>query len=82
MEVHIDNSQLAVEEFTSLRNKVGWGETCIQLAQIALSNSLFHVGAYSNKKLVGMARIVGDGAMFFLYTRFDRRSRISKSWYW
>lgn len=65
MEVHIDNSQLAVEEFIRLRNKVGWGDTCIQLAQIALSNSLFQVGAYSNKKLVGMARIVGDGAMFF-----------------
>ncbi|NVK25947.1 MAG: GNAT family N-acetyltransferase [Gammaproteobacteria bacterium] len=65
MEVSIEKSQPTLEEFITLRAKVGWGETPNQLAKIALNNSLFHVVARSENKLVGMARIVGDGAMFF-----------------
>ncbi len=65
MEVCIHNSQPTLEEFVTLRAKVGWGETPKKLAQLALDNSLFHVVARNESKLVGMARIVGDGAMFF-----------------
>ena len=65
MEVLIENSQPALEEFVALRSKVGWGETPKQLAKLALDNSLFHVVARNENRLIGMARIVGDGAMFF-----------------
>ncbi|GHE89089.1 GNAT family N-acetyltransferase [Thalassotalea profundi] len=65
MDVFIENSQPALEEFITLRSKVGWGETPKKLAQIALENSLFHVVARDKNRLVGMARIVGDGALFF-----------------
>ena len=65
MEVSIENSQPTLEEFTLLRSKVGWGETPSELAKMALNNSLFHAVARNKNKLVGMARIVGDGAMFF-----------------
>ena len=65
MEVSIENTQPDLEEFIALRSKVGWGETPSQLAETALKNSLFHVVARYENNLVGMARIVGDGAMFF-----------------
>ena len=65
MEVSIENIQPELEEFITLRSKVGWGETPNLLAEIALNNSLFHVVARYENNLVGMARIVGDGAMFF-----------------
>lgn len=65
MNINIENSQPKIEEFICLRAKVGWGDTPIHLAQTALDNSLFHVVAREEEKLVGMARIVGDGAMFF-----------------
>ncbi len=65
MEVVIENHQPKLEEFVTLRSKVGWGETPRQLAKLALDNSLFHVVARTEDKLIGMARIVGDGAMFF-----------------
>ena len=53
------------EEFTMLRSKVGWGETDLQLASLAIEHSLFHVTARENSKLIGMGRVVGDGALFF-----------------
>ena len=55
----------SVEEFLSLRNKIGWGELDHSLACKSLSTSLFHVTINDETKLIGMGRIVGDGAMYF-----------------
>lgn len=65
MNLILENAQPTLEEFIRLRNQVGWGETPVQLADTALSQSLFHVVARYDKKLVGMARVVGDGATPF-----------------
>ena len=65
MDVSISNAPPTLEEFVDLRAEVGWGQTPANLVQTALNNSLFHIVARDNKELVGMARIVGDGAMFF-----------------
>jgi len=54
-----------VDEFLNLRNKVGWGELEFNLAQTSLNNSLFHVTVRDKSVLIGMGRIVGDGAMYF-----------------
>jgi len=53
------------DEFAMLRSKVGWGDTDLQLANLAIEQSLFHVTARENSKLIGMGRVVGDGALFF-----------------
>jgi len=53
------------EEFSMLRNKIGWGEVEINLAKDSLDNSLFHVTIRDNSQLIGMGRVVGDGAMYF-----------------
>ncbi|QLE86402.1 GNAT family N-acetyltransferase [Shewanella sp. Scap07] len=65
MKVTIDNHPPTLEEFITLRAKVGWGDTPLQLAKSALDNSFYHVVARNDDTLIGMARIVGDGAMFF-----------------
>ncbi len=65
MDVTIKNIPPKLDEFIALRANVGWGDTPACLGQSALNNSLFHVIARRNEELVGMARIVGDGAMFF-----------------
>lgn len=54
-----------VDDFLRLRKKVGWGELDIYLAETSLSNSLFHVTILHDEQLVGMGRVVGDGAMYF-----------------
>jgi ribosomal protein S18 acetylase RimI-like enzyme len=55
----------SVDDFLCLRNKVGWGELELSLAEQSLSNSLFHVTIYHDNYVVGMGRVVGDGAMYF-----------------
>ena len=49
----------------NLRNKIGWGELDFNLAKTSLNNSLFHVIIRNQSQLIGMARVVGDGAMYF-----------------
>jgi ribosomal protein S18 acetylase RimI-like enzyme len=72
MEITVDSDKYSIklespsiEEFLNLRNKIGWGELDFNLAQISLNNSLFHVIVRDKSKLIGMGRIVGDGAMYF-----------------
>jgi len=54
-----------VADFLILRSKVGWGDLEANLAEKSLSNSLFHVIIRHDNQLVGMGRVVGDGAMYF-----------------
>lgn len=54
------------EEYEALCQAVGWGDNVnYAAAKAALANSLFHVVADVDGEIVGMARVVGDGAMFF-----------------
>jgi len=55
----------SIDEFLSLRSKIGWEELDFNLAQTSVNNSLFHVIVRDKPKLIGMGRIVGDGAMYF-----------------
>ena len=54
-----------VEDFLTLRNKVGWSDLDANLAEKSLNNSLFHVIILHDNRLVGMGRVIGDGAMYF-----------------
>lgn len=55
----------SVEDFLILRSKVAWGALDANIAEKSLNNSLFHVAIYHDDQLVGMGRVVGDGAMYF-----------------
>lgn len=55
----------SVEDFLTLRTKVGWGDLDVNIAEKSLKNSLFHVIIRNDGQLVGMGRVVGDGAMYF-----------------
>ena len=55
----------SIEEFLNLRNKIGWADLEYDLAESSLNNSLFHVIVRDKSQLIGMGRVVGDGAMYF-----------------
>jgi ribosomal protein S18 acetylase RimI-like enzyme len=55
----------SIQEFLNLRNKIGWGNLDFNLAKRSLNNSLFQVIVRDKSQLIGMARVVGDGAMYF-----------------
>lgn len=46
-----------------IRKEVGWCPLLQEQALQALTHSLYVVGAYAGDRLVGMGRIVGDGAV-------------------
>jgi ribosomal protein S18 acetylase RimI-like enzyme len=55
-----------LEEYRELCLAVGW-EAYINfdVAAISLQNSLYHVVAVCGEQVVGMGRIIGDGALYF-----------------
>lgn len=56
-------NELTVDEYLSLRNQVHWKPLSREQAARAIAGSLLTVKAYWNGRLVGMGRIVGDGAV-------------------
>lgn len=52
-------------EYIALRCKVGWDNVELSTAQNSLDSSLFTTTIRLDGKLIGMARVVGDGFMYF-----------------
>ena len=55
----------SAKAFACLREKTGWKGADIETVELSLVNSLFFVGIYTKSELIGMGRVVGDGAMYF-----------------
>nr|WP_212508720.1 GNAT family N-acetyltransferase [Litoribacterium kuwaitense] len=54
-----------VLEHQALGEAVGWGEVDLEMTEQSIANSVYCVVAISEGKVIGMGRIVGDGAMYF-----------------
>lgn len=59
----VDNI-LQAEDFIRLRIKAGFAAIPVEHARKALKNGLLNVSAIYKDELVGMGRLVGDGAMY------------------
>lgn len=55
--------KISVATYLYLRSQVNWKVLSRQQAQLALDNSLVIFAAYNDDEIVGMGRIVGDGAV-------------------
>lgn len=60
----IDNI-LTAEDFVRLKVATGFMDRPLEQAGRAIKNGLFNVSAVSEGKIVGMGRLVGDGAMYW-----------------
>ena len=65
MEVEILEKVPSAEEYNEIRESVGWGIYELNVNKNALPNSLYSICAYTNSKLIGMARIIGDNGLVF-----------------
>lgn len=54
-----------VEEYIKLRNSVGWGIAERESIQKGLSNSLYTVCIELRGDIIGMGRVIGDGALAY-----------------
>lgn len=59
----VKKNTITMEEYLEIRAGVGWISLLKEQAETALKNSLLTVGAYDEGRLVGMGRLVGDGAV-------------------
>lgn len=64
-EVRLVDNILQAEDFVRLRIETGFAEIPVEHARKALQNGLINVSALYNGELVGMGRLVGDGAMYW-----------------
>jgi GNAT superfamily N-acetyltransferase len=56
---------ITAEEFTGLRQSVGWGCPSPEVAATGLRNSLFFIRAEQDGQLIGGGRLIGDGSFTF-----------------
>lgn len=61
--VTLKMDSITVEEYLGIRDQVHWKKLLPEQAKKALTNSLYIVAAYDEDRLIGMGRIVGDGAV-------------------
>lgn len=61
--IELRENDLCVEDYLAIRAQVGWKTLSKSQAKKALNHSLFVLSAYEGGELVGMGRIVGDGAV-------------------
>ncbi len=61
--IEFRENRLTPEEYLHLRSQVNWRALSYVQAQKALEHSLYTLSAYEQDRLVGMGRIVGDGAV-------------------
>ncbi len=62
--IEIVENCLQAEDFVRLRIETGFAEIPVEQARKALKNGLVNVSAFCDGKIVGMGRLVGDGAMY------------------
>ena len=64
-EIEIAENVLTPEDFVRLRTATGFTDIPLPHATRALKNGLVNVSALCDGELVGMGRLVGDGAMYW-----------------
>jgi len=65
MSIDITESIPSAAEYVDLRERAGLSKKSIAAAKIGLPNSLYSVSIRDNGRLIGMGRVIGDGACFF-----------------
>ncbi len=63
--IELVDNVLKPEDFIRLRVTAGFADVPVEHARKALQNGLINVSALKDGELVGMGRLVGDGAMYW-----------------
>jgi GNAT superfamily N-acetyltransferase len=56
---------LTGEILYNMRYTIGWGNTTIPQAEKAVKNSIFHLVTFDGDRIIGIGRLVGDGALIW-----------------
>lgn len=64
LKVQLVDDALLAEDFIRLKLATGFMNSPLNQVEDALKNGLFNVSAIYNGKVIGMGRLIGDGAMY------------------
>ena len=79
MEYTVKQGSLTPQEFAALFTAVGWTPPGLEQIRAALQNSLAVFSVSVGNRTIGMARLVGDGAMTFLRQYRTKIVRVLRS---
>ena len=65
MEIEYRENGLTAEALAGLRNQEGWSHTLASQAKRALEHTPFSVAVFLGGEIIGMGRLVGDGALIW-----------------
>ena len=65
MKYLIENRKIKVDEFQQMRATTGWAMLEDSVVERGLEKDLHSVCVSYNGKLIGIGRVIGDGAMYF-----------------
>ena len=65
MEYSIEERKISTEEYQCIRASTNWGKLENKVVEKALKNDLYSVCITHENKLIGIGRVVGDGAIYF-----------------
>jgi len=63
--IRVEERRLVLQEYQYLRGTTGWCMIDDDTVRKGLTSDLFSVCAFYDNQLVGMGRVVGDGAIYF-----------------
>ncbi len=62
---HLEIRKIKPNEYQALRQTTGWDSIANEVVTKALKNDLFSVCVLEGENLIGMGRVIGDGAIYF-----------------
>ena len=62
---YIEN-RLTYDDYVMLRSSVGWSNFSEEQAMKCVENSLYNITAVKNNCIIGMGRLIGDGAYYMI----------------
>ncbi len=61
----IQINELNIKNYQTLRNTTAWPKLSDQQVEHALGNDLFSVAVFDKNRIIGMGRVIGDGAIYY-----------------
>src|SRR5687768_17367808 len=65
MAFNVEQRLPTAEEYNNLKQLVGWPVLEISLTRKGIASSLFAVCVLHENTIIGMGRVIGDGAIYF-----------------
>ncbi len=65
MDWTVKHNCLTPEQYQTLRDSAGWSRLPAASVDQGLKNELYSITIFDDDRLIGMGRVVGDGAIYF-----------------